>query len=74
MRHLLDAYIRADESRKISAFNDMTLIQLIVERGPDALNAVLNGLAKNEAAMSEAIENNMRKLIIDEQPINPKYI
>lgn len=73
MRHLLDAYIRADESRKISAFNDMTLIQLIVERGPDALNAVPNGLAKNEAAMSEAIENNMRKLIIDEQPINPRY-
>ncbi len=73
MRHLLDAYIRADESRKISFFNDMTLIQLIVERGTDGLKEVPDGIAKNEGAMSEAIENNMRKLITDEQPINPRY-
>ena len=33
MRHLIDAYIRAEESEKISAFDDMWLIQLIVERG-----------------------------------------
>ena len=29
--------------------------------------------AKNQEAMAETIENNVRKLIIDEQPINPKY-
>lgn len=74
MRHLLDTYIRADESRKVSAFDDMTLIQLIVERGLDAFTgAVPEGIAKSEGAMSEAIENNIRKLIIDEQPINPRY-
>lgn len=28
MRHLLDAYLRAEESEKASAFDDMTLIQL----------------------------------------------
>ncbi|RJQ25600.1 type I restriction endonuclease subunit R, partial [Candidatus Parcubacteria bacterium] len=38
MRHLIDTYIRAEESRKISAFDDMTLIQLIVERGTDAIH------------------------------------
>lgn len=73
MRHLLDTYIRADESRKISAFDDMTLIQLIVERGIDALKDVPDGIAENQGAMSEAIENNLRRLIIDEQPINPRY-
>ncbi|MFZ4617664.1 MAG: type I restriction endonuclease subunit R, partial [Rectinemataceae bacterium] len=31
MRHLIDTYIRAEESEKISAFNDLTLINLIVE-------------------------------------------
>jgi type I restriction enzyme R subunit len=36
MRHLLDAYIRADDSVKLSAFDDMTLIQLIVEKGEGA--------------------------------------
>lgn len=73
MRHLIDTYIRAEESRKISAFDDMTLIQLIVERGEDATKELPEGIASNPPAMAEAIENNLRRVIIDEQPINPKY-
>ena len=73
MRHLIDTYIRAEESRKITAFDDKTLIQLIVERGPDALGALPAGLAGDRGAMAETIENNLRRVIIDEQPINPKY-
>ena len=33
MRHLIDTYIRAEESEKISAFDDLSLIELMVERG-----------------------------------------
>ena len=73
MRHLIDAYIRAEESEKVSAFDDLSLIQLIVERGADALKALPEGIKKNKAAVAETIENNVRKLIIDESPINPKY-
>lgn len=73
MRHLIDTYIRAEESEKVSAFDDLSLVQLIVERGPDAVKALPAGIRKNEKAVAEAIENNVRKLIIDEQPINPKY-
>jgi type I restriction enzyme, R subunit len=73
MRHLIDTYIRAEESEKISAFDDMSLVQLIVERGPDAVNALPKGLRENREAVAETIENNVRRLIIDEQPINPKY-
>ena len=73
MRHLIDTYIRAEESEKVSAFDDMSLIQLIVERGADAVNALPEGIRKNKEAVAETIENNVRKLIIDEQPINPKY-
>jgi len=73
MRHLIDTYIRADDSEIISAFDDMSLIQLIVERGPDAVKALPEGIRKSEEAVAETIENNVRKLIIDEQPINPKY-
>jgi len=73
MRHLIDTYIRAEESRKISAFDDMTLIQLIVERGVDAVNELPEGIASNQTAMAETIENNLRKVIIDEHPINPRY-
>ena len=73
MRHLIDTYIRADESEKISAFDDLSLVQLIVERGADAVDALPEGIRKNKEAVAETIENNVRKLIIDEQPINPKY-
>ncbi|HNU31949.1 MAG TPA: HsdR family type I site-specific deoxyribonuclease, partial [Sedimentisphaerales bacterium] len=38
MRHLIDTYIRAEESEKVSAFDDMSLVQLIVERGPEDLD------------------------------------
>lgn len=73
MRHLIDTYIRAEESEKVSAFDDMSLIQLIVERGPDAVNALPKGIRESREAAAETIENNVRRLIIDERPLNPKY-
>lgn len=73
MRHLIDTYIRAEESEKISAFDDLSLIDLIVSRGPDAVKALPKRIQKNEGAVAETIENNVRRLIIDESPINPAY-
>ncbi len=73
MRHLLDAYIRAEESEKLSAFDDMTLVQLIVERGEAAMDALPKNLRDDREAMAETIENNVRRLIIDEMAVNPKY-
>ncbi|MGC9269887.1 type I restriction endonuclease subunit R [Acidiphilium sp.] len=73
MRHLIDTYIRADESEVISKFDDMSLVQLIVERGKDAVDALPAGIRDSKEAVAETIENNVRKLIIDETPINPKY-
>jgi type I restriction enzyme R subunit len=73
MRHLIDTYIRADESEKISVFDDMSLIQLIVERGPDAAAEKAKGVMKTDEAVAETIENNVRKLIINESPVDPAY-
>lgn len=73
MRHLIDTYIGAEESEKISAFDDMTLIELIVERGEAAVDALPKSISQNQEAVAETIENNLRKVIIDEQPTNPKY-
>lgn len=73
MRHLLDTYIRAEESTKLSAFDDMTLVQLIVERGASALDSLPENLREDREAMAETIENNVRRLIIDEMAVNPKY-
>jgi len=73
MRHLIDTYIRAEESKKLSAFDDLTLVQLIVERGVDGLNDLPQGISGNKAAMAETIENNLRKVIVEERPTNPTY-
>jgi type I restriction enzyme R subunit len=73
MRHLIDTYISAEESKVISAFDDMSLVELIVERGEGAIDKLPNGIRRNRQAVAETIENNIRKVINDEKPINPKY-
>ena len=73
MRHLLDAYIRAEESEKLSAFDDLTLVELIVQRGEDAVDSLPEGIQNSPEAVAETVENNVRRLIIDETPVNPKY-
>jgi type I restriction enzyme R subunit len=73
MRHLIDAYIRAEDSTTVSAFDDLSLIDLIVERGADAVEGLPERIRRNHAAAAETIENNVRRLIIDESPVNPKY-
>jgi len=73
MRHLLDTYIRAEESEKVSAFDNLTLVQLIVERGESAIDVLPKGLREDPRAVAETIENNVRRLIIDEMAVNPKY-
>lgn len=70
MRHLLDMYIRADDSDTIVDFEEMGLIDLVVNNNLDALP---KNIKDNQEAMAEAIENNVRKTIVDENPVNPKY-
>jgi len=73
MRHLIDSYIDAEESRKVSAFDNLTLIDLIINKGISAIDSLPKGIKENKTAVAETIENNVRKLIIDEKPTNPKY-
>lgn len=74
MRQMLDMYLTADPSRVLSNLGEATLLQLIVDNGIDAATDKLPGDIKgNKSAMSETIENNMRKTIIQEMPINPAY-
>lgn len=74
MRQLLDMYLTADPSRTLSNFGDATLLQLIVDNGILAGTASLPKQIKSSpTAMAETIEANMRKVIIQEMPINPAY-
>ena len=73
MRHLIDTYIRAEESEKISAFDDLTLVQLIVEKGMDAVQQLPDSIRQDKTAIAETINNNLRTVITEERPTNPQY-
>ncbi len=73
MRHLLDNYIRAENSEVVTAFDDMTLVDLLIKSGADAINSLPAGIRHSRRAVAETIENNVRRLIVDERAVNPKY-
>lgn len=74
MRHLIDTYIKAEESTKISPFDDMPLMDLIVKTGiANAIATRLSGIQNNPAAIAETIENNVRSKIIKEHLTDPAY-
>ena len=74
MRHLLDSYIRAEPSQTLAAFDEKGLLGLIVEQGPDAaIRQLPESIRTNHEAVAETIENNVRRLIIDKEALNPAY-
>jgi len=73
MRHLIDSYIGAEQSEVLAKFDDFSLVDLLVERGEEAVKELPGNIKKNEKAVSEVINNNTRKLIIEERPTNPMY-
>lgn len=73
MRYLIDKYIRADDSEVLMDFEELGLIELVVEKGADAVKSLPKSIRDNKEAVAETIENNTRKAIVDKNPINPKY-
>jgi len=73
MRFLLDTYIQAGASEVVAKFEETGLIDLIVARGAGALDDLPPGIKKDPEAVAETIINNVRKVIIDERALNPKY-
>jgi type I restriction enzyme R subunit len=74
MRHLIDTYIEASEPRKISDFDNMGLLELIVKTGiANAIASQLGGMKGNRDAIAETIENNVRSKIIKEHLTDPAY-
>lgn len=74
MRHLIDTYIEADQPRKISPFDKMPLLDLIVKTGiSSAISSWLGNIAGNKNAVAETIENNVRSKIIKENLNNPVF-
>ena len=74
MRFLIDAYIEAEPSRKISAFDDIGLLELIVKTGvAQAIHQSFGKSSSNRAAVQETIENNIRHTIISQRAHDPAF-
>ncbi|MHB1342764.1 MAG: type I restriction endonuclease subunit R [Thermoleophilia bacterium] len=73
MRFLLDTYIQAGASEVVAQFDEQGLVELIVNRGAGAIDTLPAGIKKDPEAVAETIVNNIRKVIIDERALNPKY-
>ena len=73
MIHLIDTYIGAEESEIISAFDNITLLDMILAQGENAINNLPKSIREKPEAISEAIAQNLRAVILEETPQNPKY-
>lgn len=70
MRYLIDNYIVADDAEKVAMFDDFTLLDFILAQ-EDKLNK--DGDNKEQESAAEAIENNIRKKVVQKIVINPAY-
>ncbi len=74
MRHLIDTYIAAGESRRISPFDEMPLLEIIVKSGmAEAIKNLPGGIRGDKDALAETIVNNVRRKIIKEHLNDPAY-
>lgn len=71
MRKLIDNYLVASEAIKIGEFDDLTLLDFVQHKGKDLEDEEKSEAAKAGAA--EAIENNIRRKIVEKVTVNPKY-
>ena len=73
MRHLIDQYIDADASEMLAGFDNIGLVELLVQHGEHAIDKLPLGIRNNKQATAETIENNVRRLIVDSHPSDPAY-
>ncbi|MEM7362346.1 MAG: restriction endonuclease subunit R, partial [Bacteroidota bacterium] len=70
MRHILDKYISAKRSKKITPFSDKPLLALIQTEG---LTNTINTLGMDEESTRSALGNNARRAIEKNKQLNPVY-
>lgn len=74
MRHLIDTYIQAEDSRRIDPFGDQSLLEIMAHS--DLVNAIKTlpkSIQSSKEAVAETIENNVRVKIIKDHLIDPAY-
>ncbi len=73
MRRILDAYIKATDSKTLIKIEDQGLCEVLAQMNVNDFNKVLSQVFKNESSMAESIANNTKKRIIEKEASDPKY-
>ena len=73
MRFILDTYINAYDSTKISQFEDMTIVELLLSCNPEQPDDVIDKIPGDEDGKSEIIENNLEFEIVRKMDANTVY-
>lgn len=73
MRHLIDNYIQASESKVISPFEDISLLDLMESDIFTAIDKLPEGIRSNPEAIAETIENAISSKIVERHLLDPKY-
>lgn len=73
MRYLINQYVKAEDSEVLGNFENMGLLELLVNKTKELGDNLPKTLSTDKNSMAETIENNVRKKIVESNPINPKY-
>lgn len=73
MRRILDAYIKAKDSKTLIKIEDQGLCEVLAQMDINDFHKELSQAFKNESFMAESIANNTKKRIIEKEASDPKY-
>ena len=74
MRHLIDTYIQAEDSRRIDPFGKNSLLDIMIKSGiAAAIKKLPKGIGRNKEAVAETIAGNVRAAIIKDHLTDPAY-
>ena len=71
MRTLINRYVNAGDSKVLAEFEDKGLLEILIQN--EGISEEENGALGGNEAVAEAIENNIRRIIVDNNPLNPKF-
>ncbi|GAA8816716.1 HsdR family type I site-specific deoxyribonuclease [Helicobacter pylori] len=73
MRRILDAYIKATDSKTLIKIEDQGLCEVLAQMDINDFHKELSQAFKKESSMAESIANNTKKRIIEKEASDPKY-
>lgn len=71
MRTLINRYVNAGDSKVLAEFEDKGLLEILIQN--EGISEEENGALGGNESAAEAIENNIRRIIVDSNPLNPKF-